>query len=231
MRKIPNEVHTRNFDTLLSDACISLVEANKSQSECVKKVLIRSSIISSTLLLETSANILIESLNLDKNLHTDIDRLPFIGKFRFYLDKNNEKLNMGDSSTQKIIEIKKLRDSYVHMKRKQQNLERKNKYQSISQHKLYNSLKIPQDIEAWNIGSAVTVMKAVHSFLANIMSLSKLTKEETTNLLLSTAKIPSRKNNPMTSLFCSYYIKEVESLGVNFSYIILGDNPYCSITN
>ncbi|WP_018986486.1 hypothetical protein [Methylophilus methylotrophus] len=94
------------FDTLLLDSINFLVEACKLHPIDEKVYpLSRASIVFSLLLLEAAANTCIESLNLEKTVHGEIDRLPVLGKFDFYLRMRFKNRNL-ERGTHQIEWIK-----------------------------------------------------------------------------------------------------------------------------
>ena len=102
--------HDRKFKLLLEDAVFLLREAiDKAVDGYSPKEwsLSRASVNNSSLLLEAAANCCISTLNLSNKYFVDIDKLPIISKFEYYLQKiNSEKqLDRGFFPVQQASEL------------------------------------------------------------------------------------------------------------------------------
>lgn len=169
--------HLRNFEDLAYDAVHLLYLAHDVDSEedqhGYEYMYVRSSILNTLLLFECGANCCIDSLNLSGSYVDDIDKLPFLSKYEFFLRniKPHTKLDRGCKETQTVAELKSIRDSYVHPK------EKKQKYIQIEQFAWEadfgetNILEIPRSPKEWGCSHAVSVLKATNDFF-NIFFLS-----------------------------------------------------------
>ena len=76
----------------------------------------RSGIISSAILLESLANILIEKID-GKQFREDLDKLPFLSKIDAYLaSKGMPSIDRGNKESQGAVELKRIRDAFVNPK-------------------------------------------------------------------------------------------------------------------
>ncbi|WP_147297136.1 hypothetical protein [Chromobacterium vaccinii] len=109
----------RNFDTLLLDSIEFLLDATDKDCDIdTSNKCSRVAIIYSLLLLEAAANTCIDHLDLERAIYNEIDRLPVLAKFDFYLRTNfrNRMLDRGTHQIEWVKELKSLRDSTVHLK-------------------------------------------------------------------------------------------------------------------
>jgi hypothetical protein len=223
MSKHSEVTYDRNFDTLLFDSIEMLFYSLDPNVDFdFRNTLARSSLINSILLLELSANICIESLELERSVFNEIDRLPILGKFDFYLRASfrNRKLIRGVKEVEGIKELKGLRDGYVHMKphRLQWEIDGDGGTAKMDATKLLGICKNPK---GWDVESAINAMRATHGFLRYYFKdLCKYGPTKVGCLLLSVSTVPGREPNPMPLLYRSTK-KRLESMGVDLSYMKL----------
>jgi len=116
------DYYLRTFTDLLYDAVYLLYFAFDINQEDYKDDVIhphiRVSALSSLLLLECGANCLLDSLDLPDKFYSDLDRLPILSKFEYYLSTLNvdSKFDRGCKEIQAISELKQIRNAYVHPK-------------------------------------------------------------------------------------------------------------------
>ncbi len=102
-------LYERSFDMLLFDSIGALMHAKEfHEFHEIHQTLARSSVLSSLLILEAVANTCIESLDLGGTVLNEIDRLPMISKFDFYLRTKfrNRQLDRGTSVIEGLRELK-----------------------------------------------------------------------------------------------------------------------------
>jgi len=192
--------HLRNFEDLAYDAVHLLylahdVDREKDQHG-YEYTYVRSSILNTLLLFECGANCCIDSLKLSGSYVDDIDKLPFLSKYEFFLSnvKPQIKFDRGSKETQAVAELKSVRDSYVHPKVK------KRKYVQIDELAWdagfgeTDILKIPRLPKQWGRSHAVSVLKATNDFF-NLFFLSwcEFDTDTTCEILLGSeeASIPA----------------------------------------
>lgn len=188
--------------------------------------LCRSSVLSTTLLLESAANCCLESLNirdiLIRDLAKEVDKLPVISKFEFILSQINpsQKFDLGCLAVQQIQEIKQLRDRYVHPKVS------KTKRFQISENTWdtdfgeTNLLKIPFKFHDWKTHHAITVLKSVNDFF-NLFFLEwcKLDTDTVCGLLLQEEKV-SIPFNAYVAIDCGGDLdKAVKDWNIDFRFL------------
>lgn len=216
--------YDRNFDTLLFDSIDMLrYSLDHSNDFDFRNTLARSSMINSILLLELSANVCIESLELEKSISNEIDRLPILGKFDFYLRSNfrNKKLERGRIEIEGVRELKKLRDGYVHMKPHKLEWQMEKDGTGTADLDKTNKLNISKNPSGWDGESALKTMQTVHNFLMFFfIEKCKFNPTKVSSLLFSESKVPGKELGPIPHFFKSAK-KELLSLGVNLSYIKL----------
>jgi len=104
------------FMELFSSAVLFLqmsLEENENEN-----LFARESLINCVFALEASANCLLDTLNLSKKFHDDLDKLTTINKFEFYLNTKfiNAKIDRGNTIIQKVEELINIRNRFVHPK-------------------------------------------------------------------------------------------------------------------
>ncbi len=189
------EHHLRTFEDQLYDSVYLLYfafDTNQDQYEDdVIRPLIRSSVLNTVLLLESAANCLIDALDLPGQYYTDIERLPFLSKYEYFLNKINpgHKFDRGSKEVQLVSELKSIRDFYVHPKVK------KSKYLKISEN-IWDTdygqtkrLQFPREPSKWSRENAILALKVVNDFFNKFfMEWCNLTPDAVVNLLLSSEK-------------------------------------------
>src|SRR5580700_5759553 len=118
--------HLRSFEDLIYDAVHLLYLAHDideaHDEDGYEFTHIRSSILNTVLLFECGANCCINSLNLPGTYEADIDKLPFLSKYEFFLGRANADatFDRGCKDVQASVELKSIRDHYVHPKVRKQ---------------------------------------------------------------------------------------------------------------
>ncbi len=187
-----------------------------------RQTIARSSMLNSILLLELSANICIESLELEGTIFKEIDRLPTLGKFDFYLRSKfrDKKLSRGVIEVEKVKELKRLRDGYVHMKPHKLEWEIEGD-SGMAELAKTSILDIPKNPSGWDWSSAIITMAAVHEFLRYFFKdLCKYSAKKVGSFLFSDAKVPGNGDYPMP-LFWRATKKELLDMGIDLGYMRL----------
>ena len=220
------EHYLRTFEDQLYDSVYLLYFAfDTNQDDYPDDVIspfIRSSILNSALLLESAANCLIESLDLPNHFYNEIEKLPFIAKYEFFLNKVSESktINRGCKEVQRITELKSIRDFYVHPKVK------RSQYFQISENVWdanygeTKQLKLPRDPKLWTRDHAIESIKAVTSFF-NVYFLDwcSLTCDSVVDLLLSSEKVDFSKPLGAVIDCVGGLDRAVKEWGVDFAFI------------
>ncbi len=196
-------LYERNFYILFQDAVQFL---NDSDSALAKEDyygmerFARASIINSTLILECSANCCLDTLNITNSFKKDLDKLPVLSKFEFYLSyKYKERIfDRGCNEIQNVAELKTIRDLIVHPKVQRTKWERIDEFRSKANFGATIKLKLPMTIEEFHRNDALICLRVLCSVLDHLF----------TNLCCYSSEIT--KN----ILICSFAFKEDSSTGV-----------------
>jgi hypothetical protein len=121
--KIEGEMIERYFLLLLIDTIkFTKLAQDREIDRFLERSYSRSGIISSAILLECLANILIETID-SGQLRADLDKLPFLSKIDVYLlSRGKPLLDRGANEVQGAVELKRIRDAFVHPKKRRQSL-------------------------------------------------------------------------------------------------------------
>ena len=113
----------------------------------------RSSIFNITLLIEASANSCIDSLDLPSQYANDIDRLPILSKYEFFLKtiKPDKIFDRGCIEIQYAKEIISIRRLLVHPKVKRKKLNKIDKNNSEYNFGEFEYTKLSKSIEEWHL--------------------------------------------------------------------------------
>ncbi|WP_020413258.1 hypothetical protein [Microbulbifer variabilis] len=194
--------YLRTFENQLYDSVYLLyfafdTDQDKYQDDVIRPF-IRSSVINCILLLESASNCLIDSLDLSTQFYSDIEKLPTLSKFEYFLNKIKPdiKFDRGVHQIQFVHELKIIRDLYVHPKVK------KSKWSKISEnvwsadHGNTKQLKFPFDPSSWRREHAILALKSVNDFF-NLYFLEWCAFSSSTvvDILLSRKKVDF--NNPI----------------------------------
>lgn len=168
------EHYNKSFQILLNDSIYHLFILNElNHKELIEKykddmsaTLARASIINSIFLLECAANALLYSLEMSSKFNSDIEKLPAISKFEFFIKsiKEEDIFDRGCKEIQLISELKLLRDTYVHPKILKITYERcpDNRYQMKSSIK--NHTQINKNPFLWGEYDAIIALKSICNF-------------------------------------------------------------------
>lgn len=220
------EHHLKTFNDLLYDSVYLLYFASdidiEKYDDDVASPLIRASIMNSILLLECGANCLIDSLSLPSKFYDDIEKLPFLSKYEFFLQSKfqNKRFDRGVTQIQKIKELKTLRDFYVHPKVK------KSKYERIGEHSWdasyghTNTMQLPRDPSRWKIKHAIDALKGVNEFFnLYLLEWCEFNSDLVVDILFS--EHPVNYNNPVGGYVdCVGGLdRAVKEWGIDFKFI------------
>lgn len=106
----------RGIDTLIDDSIALAIESERQAEFELGNPLARASIVSSILFLEACANSCLDLLALGTRFADEVDRLPTIAKYDLFLHTRfrGRALDRSRIEYQGYIELKNLRDSFVH---------------------------------------------------------------------------------------------------------------------
>jgi hypothetical protein len=161
--------HLRGFENLVYDAVYLMYLAHDVDPEQDKDgyqfTYSRSSILNTLLLFECGANCCIDALNLPGQFEDDIEKLPFLSKYEFFLNriKPKKQFDRGCEQLKAVADLKRVRDSYVHPK------VRKKEYSKVDDFfgpdfKASSFLNIPNDSAHWSGYHAALALKTANDF-------------------------------------------------------------------
>lgn len=163
-------LYSKNFYVLFHDSVNYLEESDKAIDIVDYEKVCRygrSSIISSVLLLECCANCCIDILDLQSSYKDDIDKLPPLSKYEYFLSyhKKGKIFDRGCTEIQNVAELKNIRDLVVHSKVKKAKWERVNDHTRQASFGETKTLKFPKEYEDWDRNYALLSLRAICSFL------------------------------------------------------------------
>lgn len=214
--------YERNFDTLLLDSVEFLLDAkaeHPSKDESRRDA--RVAIIYTLLLLEAVANTCIEHLSLERVVHSEIDRLPVLSKFDFYLRTNfrNRSLDRGIQQIEWLKELKSIRDSTVHLKARKVEWNGQPDGSMTSEAERTKILKVATNPKFWDVDDAVIVAKATHGFLRYFFKEKcKYGPQKVASLLFSESNTPGDDNHFHPCLY-KLIRERLLALDIDLTYI------------
>jgi|GEM_PF-3364667 hypothetical protein len=172
---------------IIDDIAFHLENAELKSGMAEESIFARAAINNASLLGECIANSCIYSLQLQKQLFNEIDRLPTIAKFDYYLfATKNIHIDRSLHNAELFSGVLSLRDVIVHPKPRPGKAEITNSEISIN-YGAIKSLKISLDQRSWNVKSGKSVVKAVLDFIRNFfVDLCCYNKGQVTAMLGST---------------------------------------------
>lgn len=220
------EHHLRTFEAQLYDSVYLLYFAfdinQKDYDDDVIRPLIRASVLNTILLLETSANCLIDALDLPNKFYNDIEKFPFLSKFEYFLEriKPEKTFDRGCQEVQAITELKSIRDFYVHPKVKKSKYERIGENMWDTYYGQTQQLQFPRDPSKWTREHAILALKSVNNFF-NIYFIEwcNYKPDLVVDILLSSDKV-NLKNPVGAAIDCVDGLnRAVKDWGIDFQFI------------
>jgi hypothetical protein len=168
--------------------------------------------------------ICIDTLNLEKSIFREIDKLSVIGKFDFYLRTRfrNKKIERGISYVQGIQELKKLRDLFVHPKKYKLTWSPGENGEYTGQSEATPIFDISKNPNLWYSEDAIKTMRGVHDFLGYFFkTLCKFSATKVSGLLFSEDYTPDIENTLIPYLDRSVKF-DLKDMNIDISYVKLG---------
>jgi hypothetical protein len=220
------EHYLRTFEDLLYDSVYLLYFAfDTNQDDYEDDVIspfVRSSILNTVLLIECGANCLIDVLDLPGQFYNDIEKLPFLSKFEFFLNRTNSEqpFDRGCKEVQSISELKTIRDFYVHPKVKKAKYDRIGENAWNADFGNTNLLGFPRDPRKWRREHAILALSSVNDFYNKFfLEWCNLKANAVVDILLSSDK--ADMNYPIGAYIdCVGGLdRAVKEWGVDFKFI------------
>lgn len=184
-------LYERRFEILINNAfrlAKKASEAYEKKDHDELESFSSASVFITTIILESAANCCLDTLNLSQKFAKDIDKLPFLSKYEFYLMNinNTKKLDRGCQEVQNVSELKSIRDMIVHPKVKQTTWEKIDEERMQADFGQTLLLKIPYSIEEWSITDVRTSLRVTCAFLDYFFrDICSFTPNEVGDILLS----------------------------------------------
>jgi len=184
----PSITYDRAFRTLFEDGVHLLLASQAATDHDEAASFARGSIACTMMLPEVSANVCIESLELENSVFNEIDKLAPLAKFDYFLRTTfrNRRIVNGTSQVQKLQELKRLRDAFVHPKRQIVQWEPGENGNFIGRSGRTQFLNMSKNPAMWDEQDAIKAMLGAHDFLRYFFTdLCRYSKKKVTDLLFS----------------------------------------------
>jgi len=216
--------YDRKFKLLFEDAVFLLREATEQSVDGYSPKewsLARASINSSSLLLESAANCCISTLELSRKYFADIDKLPILSKFEYYIQQVNpeKSLDRGCLPAQQASELISIRNLIVHPKPyKNKWIKKDEKTKSVDLGETL-ILKLPRSFFVLRHTHGLVALKAAMSFLNYFFrELCEYTDNQVRNLLISDREYPPPTN--VSFAHNTDWIRVHDQWGVEVDFLI-----------
>lgn len=227
--ELPAEFIHVGFIDLLCDAIYHHRKADKAEDSYEMNRDARASIAASFLSIECCANAFLKELKLPKATLKDYDRLPSISKIETFLFINNSgnNINRGDNRVQKIVELIKIRNDFVHPKGNKINTgigipqdAGDNWMVPLNlEGSLYPEIRIPKCAMFWSAESSLSVLKCIFNFYDYLFETVLGEKDDKTLFLLNRVIF---QNIIMPNIFNEFDIElgKASELGLKVEFIL-----------
>jgi hypothetical protein len=219
------DLYDRSFFLLFSDSVrLALQSQRPHEDPEFPDALGRASLIASLFLLEAAANTCLESLQLERSVHDEIDRLPVSSKFEVFsrLQFRNRRLDRSRREFAVLRELRQLRDAFAHPKSQKVVIDRWTPDESITSSEQTRVLKVNRLHTFWGADDAVKVMRGVHDFLAYFfLHVCKYRPTHTTSLLCSESRHPTTRE-AIIPYWRRSTKRALEGWRINMSYFKIG---------
>lgn len=193
----PPEAVDRGTLVFLQDSIVLAMRSEVDQDLDARGTLARASIMATAMFVEGCANTCLDILSLDRQFATDVDRLPTLSKFDLFarLYRPRAKLERSRHEVQGWVELKKVRDSFVHPKGQAIIWESWSPEASSSRSPRTKLSDLPKIASYSYDEDAVRAMKAAHAFLNYFFSkVCGFRPSHVSALLLSEDRIPNPRD-------------------------------------
>ncbi|NYF22913.1 hypothetical protein HDC36_004403 [Xanthomonas sp. JAI131] len=146
----------------------------------------RYSLLATAHFIEASANACIESLSLGNGFASDIDKLPFLSKFDLFcrLRRRGASIDRARHEVQQVVEIKRVRDLFVHPKAQAVIWEHWSEDESTARCPRTPALDLPKTPSFCCADDSVNALRACHNFMAYVFqALCKSSKTTASTIL------------------------------------------------
>lgn len=215
--------YERNFYILFQDAVLFLNESDyafdKEEYHDMERFA-RASIINSTLILECGANCCLDTLKLSNSFKKDLDKLPVLSKYEYYLSVRNKerKFDRGCNEIQNAAELKRIRDLIVHPKVQRAKWERIDTFRRKADFGNTAKLKLPMTIEEFHRNDALICLRVLCTFLDHyFLNLCSFDPETTGTILMSSFEF--HENSNTTIIIPDYWAEHQKKWSLRLGFI------------
>jgi len=197
--EVPASYRYTGFFDLLADSLYQHKLANGCTDPYLMNRHARASILAGILSLESAANCLIASLEVSSSFRNELDKLPVLAKIEAYFRfRNIEGFDRGRNEVQKIIELVRARNDFVHPKTTNIKTDVGQMEKEEGLYKLpmslhgehYQAVGIPKHAMFWSAENALSALQSIVGFYQHIFTgLMQASVEEIQELLLSRFEI------------------------------------------
>ena len=138
------------------------------------------------------SNCTIDLLDLQGKFFSDVEKMPFISKFEFFLRERGggKVFDRGCKEVQAISELKSIRDLYVHPKVSSRRYEKISEYVWNADYGETSLLKFPREPRMWKVEHAILAIKSVNDFFNKYyLNWCDFNEDQIVDMLLSRAKV------------------------------------------
>jgi hypothetical protein len=192
----PPDAVDRGTLVFLEDSIFLAMHSEGAQDSAAIGTLARASIMATAMFVEGCANTCLDMLSLERQFATDVDRLPTVSKFELFvrLYRPRAKLERSRHQIQGLMELKKVRDSFVHPKGQAIIWDSWSQEASSSRSPRTNLTDLPKIASYSYDEDAVRAMKTAHAFLKYFFAtVCGFRPSHVSALLLSEDRIPNPK--------------------------------------
>lgn len=224
---MPNFLYTGFYD-LLVDSVYQYKLSTEQENPYLNNRHARASISASMLLIECAANCFLRSLELPSKLIDELDKLQPLAKVDIFLKWSNvEMLDRGRVEVQKVAEIIRARNDFVHTKEAKIPTEFQDFEQAEELWKLpmtliskqWIALGLPKNSMFWSPDGAFSVLEAVTNFLRYVCcELLKLEPDDASIILASHIEVNNVRIQALYEEFKTELI-EAKTAGIDLSFL------------
>lgn len=218
------ELTERYFLLLLIDAVkYAYLSLDSKIDKTLEHSYSRSGLVSSTILLESLANLLIDQIP-SSPLRNDLDKLPFLSKIDVYLIfKRSTVLDRGRSEVQRALELKSMRDSFVHPKKRKHAAARVDPADSISyniQLSSHAQTKISVSPSQWQGEDCLIAVKSAIALVRHVLVDKLLLSTEDAFSIVCSEFVVDESRAILTETELSETSAYSKKLGVDLTFLL-----------
>ena len=221
--KIGPDAVERGAMTFLADSVVLAIRSEDDDAD-FSSSLSRASILASAQYIEACANTCLDTLKYEIDFIKDIERLPTLSKFELFsrLEFSNRPLDRGRNEILDYLELKKIRDSYVHPKSQKIIWESWTETSSISESPRTKRLNLPKIASFCSNDDAINALRATHGFLRYFFhDICRYSGQKVSALLCSEDPTPNLSDQ-ITHYWDRRTLDWVKTKRIDLSYVRIG---------